>query len=62
MELSNRRAGNHVEYEDLAQEASEQNNVSNQIRDNSCDILAKTVVVFCPCPKDLPEANTKSLY
>lgn len=61
MELSNRRAENQVEYGNLAQEALE-NNVSNQTRDNSCDILAKTVVAFCPCPKDLPEANIKSLY
>lgn len=62
MEFSNRRAENRIEYGDLAQEASEENNVSNQTRDNSCDILAKIVVAFCPCPKDLPGANIKSLY
>lgn len=60
MELSNCRAENRVEFGDLAQKASEENNVSNQTRDNSCDSLAKTVVAFCPCPKSLSEANVKS--
>lgn len=59
MEFSNCRVENCVEFGDLAQETSE-NSVSNQTRDNSCDSLAKTVVAFCPCPKNLPEANVKS--
>ena len=29
-------------------------NFSMLLRDRSCDILAKNVAAFCPCPKSLP--------
>lgn len=29
-------------------------------RDCFCDILAKNVAAFCPCPKSLPEAKLMS--
>ena len=36
-------------------------NVSKSPRDHSCDVLAKNVSGFCPCPKNLLEAKLSSL-
>lgn len=44
----------------LAQEVSEKMNVIMWPRGHSCDLLAKNVAAFCPCPKRLPEARLKS--
>ena len=45
------------------QGVSEVKNISNLPRDNSCNILAKEkkITVFYPCPKNLLEAELKSL-
>ena len=48
-----------LNWGDLAQEVSEEN-TSMWLRDHSCDILLKNVAAFCPCPKNLPEANLKN--
>jgi len=42
---------------DLAQEDSEQKNLSMLPRDHSCDIYVKNVVGFCPCLRSRPEAK-----
>ena len=43
-----------------AQEVLEGNNISKWARGLFCDILAKNAAVFCPCPKDMPEADLES--
>lgn len=43
-----------------SQKVSEGNNISNWTTNGSCDILAKHVATFCPCPKNLPEAKLKN--
>ena len=48
-------AESNVVYDSLAQDASEK--ISKWPRDHSRNILAKNVVAFCPCPKNLPEAK-----
>lgn len=48
-----------MNYGYSAQEVSEGKNVSNKSRDNSYDILTKTVAFFWLCPKILPEAKLK---
>ena len=35
----------------LAQEVSEEKNISKEPADHSCDILARKVAAFCLCPK-----------
>ena len=40
-----------------AQDVSEAKNISKWLRVLSCDVLAKNVATFCPCPKDLPEVK-----
>jgi len=44
----------------LAQGISEEKNVSECPRDNFYDILIKILDVFCPCPKHISEAKSKS--
>lgn len=44
----------------LAQEISDEKNISILPRDLSCNILEKKVVCFCPCPKSLFAAEVKS--
>ena len=46
-----------MNYRGLTQEVSEEKNLSMLPRDHSCDILVKNMTGFCPCPKNLPEAN-----
>jgi hypothetical protein len=43
----------------LAQVVSEKKNFSMLPRDHSCVILVKNVAAFCPCLKNLPEANVE---
>lgn len=43
---------NNVDYNSLVQEFLEAKNISNCPRDCSCDILAKNVPAFFPCPKE----------
>ena len=38
----------------LAQEVSEEKNSSKRTKEHSCNILAKNVTAFYPCPKILP--------
>ena len=52
-------ADNDLKCQELAQEVLEKN-FSMLLTIHSCDILAKEVVAFCPCPKSLPEAKVKS--
>ena len=42
------------------QEVSEGKNISKWPRDHSCDNCGMNVAAFCPCPKNLSEANLKS--
>ena len=37
------------------------NNISNWARDYLCDVLAKNVSAFCPCPKNLLETKLNCL-
>lgn len=46
-----------VNCEVQAQEISEGNNNSNWVRNNSFVVLAKNVVAFCLCPKNLPDSK-----
>lgn len=58
--LEDSRAERCVEGGGTAQEVVEGNNIGNQARDHSCDTLAKYLAVFCPSPKNLPEAKLLS--
>lgn len=53
-------AESHVLCQGLAQEEGKQGLRSNWAASHSCDVLAKNVAVFCPCPKNFFEANLKS--
>lgn len=46
----------HVDYEELLEES----NISEWARDRFRDVLAKNVVAFCSCSKNLLEAKLKS--
>lgn len=54
--LEDNHAENYRDCEGPSPEVSEGNNVSNWVRGH-CDILAKNMVAFCPCPKNLPKAK-----
>lgn len=54
--MEDRSTESDADYDGPAKEASEENN----IRDNSCGILANNVMTFCLCPKIFPEAKLKS--
>ena len=43
----------------LAQEFSEEKNLSILPRDHSCDILVMNVAAFCPCLKSLSEVKVR---
>jgi hypothetical protein len=63
MEVSD--AEGDLNYGGVAQEVSEKKNFSMWPRDCSCDILAKNVAAFYPCPKEkkiLPEAKSKNYF
>ena len=51
-----------VGNESLAQEVSDEKDVSTWPRDHSCDILTKTVVAFESCLRSVPEAKLKSFW
>lgn len=44
----------------LAQDISEENNITNWARDKSCNTLVKNMTVFCHCFKSFPEAKLGS--
>lgn len=44
-----------LNYGGLDQEVSKEKNFSVLSKDHSCDSSVKTVAVFCPCPKIMPE-------
>lgn len=44
------------------QDVIERQNINNLLREHSCDILTKNVAgIFCPCPKNLPEAKLNTI-
>ena len=49
----------YLNYEGLAQDVSEEQNINIWPRDHSCDILVKKLAAFCPC-LSLPETKVKS--
>ena len=57
--LEDNSAESCMDYRGLDEEVIE-GNISICARILFCDILAKYVVVFCPCPKNLPEVKLKS--
>ena len=59
--MGNSGADRNVGCDSPAQEVSERKNISKWPREHSCDILAKSVAVLCPCLKNPPEAKLKSL-
>lgn len=46
---------------DMARDVSEEKTISKWPRDCFCDVLAKNIAAFCPCPKHLHEITLKSL-
>lgn len=48
-----------MDYSGAAQEVSEKHNISNEAKNQSCNILAKNVASFCPCSKNLLVAKLK---
>lgn len=56
--MEDRGAEGDLKCGSLAQEVSEERNVSMLPRNHSCDVLAKTVATLCPCLKSLPEVRT----
>lgn len=60
--MEDRLTKNNVDHGDPAEEVSDRNNIniSNWTTDHFCDILAKNIAAFYPCPKTLPEAKLKS--
>ena len=47
-------------YGSPSREVSEVKNISKCSRDHPCNILAKNVTAFCPCPKSLLEPKLKN--
>lgn len=58
--LEDRNAVSYSYHRGPAQEASEENNVSNWARDLACDILANNATVSSSCLKSLAEARLKN--
>jgi hypothetical protein len=54
-------AESHVDYSGPAQVVSGGTILATRLATRQCDILAKNVAAFCPCPKSLPEAKLKVL-
>jgi len=46
-----------VDHQGPAQEVLEVNKMSNQSKDHTCDILAKSMAAFWPCPNFLWRLN-----
>ena len=51
--IKDSHAEDDLNYQGLAQEATEKDNFSMLPRDCSCDILVKNLAAFCPCLKSL---------
>lgn len=51
-----------MNYSGPAQEVSEEHNISNEAKNQSCNILAKNVASFCPCSKNLLVAKLKKIW
>jgi hypothetical protein len=57
--MDNKAKGD-LNFGNLAQEVSEGKNIKMWPRDHSCNILAKNVAAFRPCPKKKKKKKKKS--